>query len=106
VPTMPSPPTPRFTITFLDTAEDDLAWFRPSERKTVYDAIMRILSTDPETESKKRRRLRPNPIAPWELRIGEYRVFYEVVGARKVRILAIGYKEHSDLFIRGERVQL
>lgn len=95
-----------FQITFLETAEDDLAWFRPNERKIIYGAIMRILSTDAETESRKRKRLRPNPLAPWELRLGKYRVFYEVVSTSKVRILAIGYKEHNDLFIRGEGVEL
>jgi mRNA-degrading endonuclease RelE of RelBE toxin-antitoxin system len=97
---------PTFTIAFLETAEDDLAWFRPNERKIIYDGIIRILATGAETESKRRKRLRPNPLAPWELRLGMYRVFYEVVDVSKVRILAIGYKEHNDLFIRGERVQL
>ena len=96
----------RFTITFLQTARDDLAWFRADERKTIYAAVMRILGTDAGTESKKRKRLGPNPLAPWELKLGMYRVFYEVVDASKVRIVAIGYKQHNDLFIRGERVQL
>jgi len=95
-----------FTITFLHSAEDDLGWFRPDERRMIYDATMRILATDADTESKKRKRLRSNPLAPWELRLGTYRVFYEVVAGRKVRIVAIGCKEHNDLFIRGERVEL
>ena len=95
-----------FTITFLESAEDDLAWFRPNERKIIYDATMRILGADAETESKRCKRLRPNPLAPWELRLGKYRVFYEVVEGGRARILAIGYKEHNDLFIRGERVEL
>ena len=97
---------PTYMITFLQTAEDDLAWFRPGERKIIYDATMRILATEAETESKKRKRLRPNPLAPWELRLGKYRVFYEVVEGSKVRALAIGHKEHNDLFIRGERAEL
>ena len=46
------------------------------------------------------------PLAPWELRPGKYRVFYEVVEGSKVRIVAIGHREHSGLFIRGERVEL
>jgi len=95
----------RFTITFLRAAEDDLAWFRANEREVIYDAAMRILGTDAATESKRRKRLRLNPLAPWELRLGPYRVFYEVVGATKVRIVAIGYKQHNALFIRGERMQ-
>jgi mRNA interferase RelE/StbE len=45
-------------------------------------------------------------LAPWELRLGKYRVFYEVVEGSKVRVVAIGHKEHNDLFIRGGRVEL
>jgi len=41
-----------FTITFLRSAEDDLAWFRPSERKAIYDATMRILATQADTERR------------------------------------------------------
>lgn len=67
---------------------------------------MRMLRTDAETESKRRKRLRLNRLAPWELRLGKYGVFYEVVSAGKVRILAVGYKEHNDLFIQGERMEL
>jgi hypothetical protein len=33
--------------------------------------------------------LRPSPLAPWELRIGDFRVFYEVSTEGFVRVLAI-----------------
>ncbi len=90
----------------MAAAEEDLAWFRAHERKAIYDSALRMLETDSDTETSKRKRLRPNPLAPWELRLGKYRVFYEVVGAHKVRILAVGVKERESLFIRGERVRL
>ena len=96
---------PTFEISFVDAAQDDLAWFGASERTRIYHAALRLLKTDATMESNKRKRLRPNPIAPWELRLGKYRVFYEVVGGN-VRILAVGFKEHNDLFLRGERVEL
>jgi mRNA-degrading endonuclease RelE of RelBE toxin-antitoxin system len=35
--------------------------------------------------------LRPNPLVPWELRIGDFRVFYEI-REKAVRILTIGHK--------------
>ena len=95
-----------FKIMFLRSAEEDLAYFRRNERIRIFEATMRILATEADTENKKRKRLRANPIAPWELRLGQYRVFYEVVPDRKVRVLAIGFKEHNDLFIRDEKVQL
>jgi mRNA-degrading endonuclease RelE of RelBE toxin-antitoxin system len=60
------------------------------------------LAVDADVESKRRKPLRPNPVAPWELRIGAFRTFYEIEEDRDVRVLAIGHKEHNDLFIRGE----
>ena len=47
----------------------------------VLDAIERQLVSEPLKESRNRKPLRPNPIAPWELRVGGLRVFYEVTAA-------------------------
>jgi len=33
-------------------------------------------------------------------------VFYEIGNASIVKIVAIGYKEHNDFFIRGQKVEL
>jgi len=52
--------------------------------------------------------MRPNPIAPWELRIGGLRVYYEVeeLPDPKVVILAVGVKERNKVRIGKEVVQL
>jgi len=57
---------------------------------------------------RHRKPLRPNPIAPWELRVGQLRVFYEVVGTETgvVRILAVGRKRRNVLIIGGEEIRL
>jgi mRNA-degrading endonuclease RelE of RelBE toxin-antitoxin system len=65
-----------------------------------------VPSADADVESRKRKRLRPNPLAPWELRIGSYRVFYEIRERQHVRILAVGHKQHNEIFIRGRKVEL
>ena len=59
-------------------------------------------------ESRNRKPLRPNPVAPWELRVGALRVFYEVVGEEEdlVNILAIGIKTRNRLFIAGEEIHI
>ncbi len=49
--------------------------------------------------------MRPIPLTPWELRIGDYRVFYEIREG-SVRVLAIGHKGHNELFIRGHKVEI
>jgi len=52
--------------------------------------------------------MRPNPLAPWELRIGDLRVYYEVEeGPRKlVKILVIGEKDRNTVRIAGEIIDL
>jgi len=46
-------------------------------------------------------------VAPWELRVGRFRVFYEAdESSRIVTILAVGHKVHNLLFVRGEEVKL
>lgn len=51
--------------------------------------------------------MRPNPLAPWELRIGNLRVYFNVEEEpeRVVKIRAIGVKKQGNrLFIGGEEV--
>jgi hypothetical protein len=52
--------------------------------------------------------MRPNPIAPWELRIGHLRVYYEVGEDPKatVTVLAVGIKERNLVRIGGELIDL
>jgi mRNA-degrading endonuclease RelE of RelBE toxin-antitoxin system len=51
---------------------------------------------------------RPNPLAPWELRIGELRVYYEITEDPEaaVTILAIGVKERDRILIAGKEIKL
>ncbi len=48
--------------------------------------------------------MRPNPVAPWELRIGHLRVYFEVEEGPDpvVRIRAIGMKDRNVVWIGGE----
>jgi mRNA-degrading endonuclease RelE of RelBE toxin-antitoxin system len=95
-----------FQVTLTASAEADLNAFRRFEQRLIVAAARRYLQNDADVASRHRKQLRPNPLAPWELRIGKYRVFYDVMDATIVKIVAIGYKEHNDLFIRGQRVEL
>jgi mRNA-degrading endonuclease RelE of RelBE toxin-antitoxin system len=96
----------KFDIKFVPSAEKDLDHYRAQEQRFILKAVPKFLEVDANLKTKKRKQLRPNPLAPWELRIGKYRVFYEIKGERLVRILAIGHKIHNDLFIRGKRVDI
>jgi len=52
--------------------------------------------------------MRPNPLAPWELRLGDLRVYYRVIEEPKkiVEIAAVGIKQREQIWIAGERADL
>ncbi len=52
--------------------------------------------------------MRPNLLAPWELRIGNLRVYYDVEEEPEavVYINAVGFKERNQVCIAGEIYEL
>jgi mRNA-degrading endonuclease RelE of RelBE toxin-antitoxin system len=98
----------RFEIRFAQCVSDHFRWLTAAERATVLKAIGRQLQHEPLSETRHRKPLRPNPVAPWELRVGALRVFYEVVpeAPRMVRVLAIGKKLRQSLRIGGKEIKL
>lgn len=92
-----------FILTFTDSALDDLDYFKKYEQGVIVDAIDQQLLHEPGVETRNRKVLDPNPLAQWELRVGAYRVFYDLtVSGRMVTVKAIGWKEHNKLYIRGK----
>lgn len=59
-------------------------------------------------ETRSRKRLVANPIAPWELRVGRYRIYFDVQEEpeRVVTIVAIGLKVREKVMIGGVEVRL
>ncbi len=72
------------------------------------DRIEKQLLIEPLKETRNRKPIRPNPISPWELRIGNLRVFYDISVDEPsiVKILAVGYKKGNTLYIAGKAVEL
>ena len=96
-----------YEINLLPTAQEDLKSLRKFEQKEVLEGIKTQLRYEPTVETRNRKRLDPNELAEWELRIGRFRVFYNVeTEVLIVHIEAIGVKEGNLLFIRGKRVDL
>ena len=79
-----------------------------SQQVAVFDRVGELLSSTPTLETRNRKKLRANAVAPWELRIGAIRVFYDVMPEpeKVVVVLAIGVKEHNVLRIAGEVIEL
>jgi mRNA-degrading endonuclease RelE of RelBE toxin-antitoxin system len=97
-----------YEIAFAESVQEHFRVLTARERATVLDAIGRQLPHQPLAETRNRKPLRPNPVAPWELRVGQLRVFYEVVGTEigVVRILAVGRKVGNTLTIGAKEIQL
>lgn len=97
-----------YRVRLAESAEHQFLGFNARDRRSMLDQIKRQLQHEPFTETRNRKRLRPNPVAPWELRIGRLRIFYEVdaVDSDLVNILAVGIKKGNRLFIAGKEVKL
>ena len=88
-----------FKIEFAEGVLGDLRKLRAYDRGAIVDAIEQHLSRAPNVPSKKRKPLAslvpPFEAVPpvWELRIREYRVFYDVAEEeRKVIVRAVRRK--------------
>jgi mRNA-degrading endonuclease RelE of RelBE toxin-antitoxin system len=96
-----------YTIDYTASAESDIAYFRKYEQVLIVDAIDHQLIHAPGLETRNRKLLDPNLLAAWELRIGRYRVFYDVDEVTSlVLVKAVGWKEHNTLYIRGKEYVL
>lgn len=96
-----------YDIAFEPDAVEHLRAFSTRDRAIVLDQIEVQLTHQPDVETRHRKRLRRNPLAPWELWIGEMRVFYDVhVESASVRVIAVGRKEGNRLMIAGEEMAL
>jgi mRNA-degrading endonuclease RelE of RelBE toxin-antitoxin system len=97
-----------YSIEFAQSVREQLRAFTTRQRTTVLEAIEEQLSHQPLVETKQRKPLRPNPLAPWELRVGNFRVFYEVAADEPdtVRILSVGQKRGNKLYIGSQEIEL
>lgn len=67
-----------YTIEFAESVKAHLEALTAKQRVTVLAKIESHLTSQPLVETRNRKPLRPNPVAPWELRVGQLRVFYDV----------------------------
>ncbi len=96
-----------FNIQFTPEAIEVIRLLRKRERKQAIENIETQLKYQPAQETRNRKRLRPNEVAEWELRVGKFRVFYDVDMENKfVKVEAVGFKKGSKLFIHGEEYKL
>jgi mRNA-degrading endonuclease RelE of RelBE toxin-antitoxin system len=93
-----------FKITYSVAAEEHLSFLTTRQQATVLDSVAEQLRHEPHIQTKKRKIMRPNSLASWELRLGNLRVYYDVHFDPEliVEILAVGIKDRSQVWI-GEK---
>jgi mRNA-degrading endonuclease RelE of RelBE toxin-antitoxin system len=64
-----------FRIEYAPATQQHLSELTARQQKIVVDAVDRQLAHEPHIETRNRKPLRANPIAPWELRIDNFRVY-------------------------------
>jgi len=96
-----------YRIEYSDAALEHLSWLTKRQRVIVLSEVRDQLEQEPSVPTRNRKRLRPNVLAGWELRLGDIRVFYEIEGnSLTVDIRAIGIKKGNALYVAGEVVKL
>ena len=97
-----------YEIQFAHSATRQLRDLKAHDRALVIAQIEKQLSSEPLKATRNRKQLRPNPVAPWELRVKGLRVLYDVSSGKTnvVNILAIGIKRGNKLYIEDQEIQL
>jgi mRNA-degrading endonuclease RelE of RelBE toxin-antitoxin system len=93
----------QFNINLTEGAQADLDWFAAYAQRIILDGIELHLRYQPTLGSRRIISMRPNPVAGWELRLGDYRILYDVEeSTRIVTIQAIGEKRGNRLLVQGK----
>ena len=97
-----------YRIEYSPDAEDHLRGLTARQQTIVLDTVDVQLVHQPTVETRNRKPMQPNPIAPWELRIGNLRVYYDVEEdpEPEVYIRAVGVKERNRVRIGKEVIEL
>jgi mRNA-degrading endonuclease RelE of RelBE toxin-antitoxin system len=97
-----------YRIDYSPDAEDQLRALTARQQAIVLDAATAQLAYQPTAVTRNRKVMRPNTFAPWELRVGNLRVYYDVEEDPEpvVRVRAVGIKRRSQVEIGGELFEL
>ncbi len=97
-----------YIIQYFSEAQQHLRILTARQQALILESVQKQLSHQPTVQTRKRKLLRPNPVATWELRLGDIRVFYDVLEEPEptVQIRAIGIKVRDRVYIAGQERKL
>ncbi len=91
-----------FEIVVQPAALEQLRRLRRVDAVAILDALDRYLRQEPDRPTRDRiKRLRGEQDATYRLRVGEYRVFYDI-GKSVVTVVAVLHKRDTAAFYREE----
>ena len=92
-----------FQFELVRSARADLAFIEVFIRRQILDSMDLHLRHQPTVATSRVKPMRPNQAGKWELRVGDYRVIYDVdENLRLVTIKVIGEKRGNELFVQGQ----
>jgi mRNA-degrading endonuclease RelE of RelBE toxin-antitoxin system len=99
-----------YEIRFNDETVKQVAALTARQRARLLDAVDRQLQHEPAKETRNRKPMSPEKkpfIAPWELRVDDLRVYYDVEEEPEavVIITAIGIKDRDHILIAGKEIE-
>lgn len=97
-----------YQIIFSRIAETHLQGLTARDRRIVIEEIVQQLTDQAAIATRNRKPMRPNPLASWELRVGNLRVYYDIEDEPEplVEIIAVGVKERDRVRIGNKVVEL
>lgn len=97
-----------YIIEFAESVKEHMRYLSAFERALMLDSVDEQLTCEPLVETRNRKQLRPNPLAPWELRVDDLRAYYDVTADAPgvVQVLAVGRKIGNRVMIAGREVRL
>ena len=98
----------RFRIEYAPATVAHLKALTARQQAIVLDGVVRHLSVDPTAETRHRKQMRPNPLAAWELRLGNLRVYFDIVSEPEPRVvvIAVGMKDGNVVRIGKRSIEL
>jgi len=98
----------KYRIEYSPVTEKHFRALTKRQQMIVLETVEKQLQYQPNVETKNRKPMRPNPIAPWELRIGDLRVYYDFENEPEpiVSVRAVGIKERNKVRIGKEVIEL